>query len=125
MANTEVVLRDEMGLRVPSNPKVVIADGDTITFTVEEGADSALYFSPETALLLSPKPGARVDLAFDHSLTYTFAAPGHEAYGVIAQAPEDPAPEGFNFGLAATPPALVVQSGQGVDFPVATNTTQT
>ncbi|MGA2049686.1 MAG: hypothetical protein ABSG96_18460 [Terracidiphilus sp.] len=125
MADTHVVIRDEMGLRVPSIPAVTIAAADSITFKVDEGADSALYFSPHTASILSPRPEARVELAFGQTVTYTFAAPGHEAYGVIAQAPEDPAPEGFNFGLAATPPALVVQSGQGVDFPVATNTTQT
>ena len=124
MADTHVVIRDEMGLRVPSIPAVTIAASDSVTFTVDEGADSALYFSPETALLLSPKPGARVDLAFDHSLTYTFAAPGHGAYGVITQAPEDPSPESFDFGLASTPPVLVVRPGQGTNFPAPTNSPQ-
>jgi len=68
MPNTQVVIRDEMGLRVPSVPSVPIVSLDTVTFTVDEGADSALYFSPETASILSPTPGSRVDLSYGQEL---------------------------------------------------------
>jgi hypothetical protein len=125
MANTDVVLRDEMGLRVPSVPKVAAIPADSVTFTVEEGANSALYFSPETASILSPKPGTKVSVAFGQTLTYTFAAPTPGAYGVITQAPGDRAPERFDFGKPSDPPVLVIQPGQGVDFGGPTNTTQT
>jgi hypothetical protein len=116
MPNTQVVIRDEMGLRVPSVPSVPIVSLDTVTFTVDEGADSALYFSPETASILSPTPGSRVDLSYGQELTYTFASPGASAYGVITQAPSDSAPNSYNFGSPAEPPVLVVQPGQGSVF---------
>lgn len=110
-----------MGFRVPSVSNVTIVSSDTVTFSVEEGANSALYFSPETALILSPKPGPRVDLAFGETLTYTFAAPGKSAYGVITQAPEAPAPETFAFGAPSDPSFLVVQVGAGVNYGGPTN----
>jgi len=125
MANIDVVLRDELGLRVPSTPKVAIVAADTVTFTVEHGANSALYFSPETASILSPKPGNPVHLSFGHALTYTFEASVPGAYGVITQAPEDPAPESFNFGEPPAPPVLVIQPGKGTNFGGPTNNTQT
>jgi len=125
MANTNVVLRDEMGLRVPSVPKVAVISGSSVAFSVEEGANSALYFSPETARILSPKPGARVELGSGQTLSYTFAVASSGAFGVITQAPEDPAPESFDFGQPADPPVLVIQPGQGTAFPGPTNNTQT
>jgi hypothetical protein len=125
MANTDIVLRDEMGLRVPSVTQVTITAGSTITFTVERDADSALYFAPGTAQILTPAPGARVSLTAGHKLTYTFASAPAGAYGVITQAPEDPAPTGYNFGNPADPPVLVIQPGQGSVFTGPTNEPQT
>lgn len=113
-----------MGFRVPSVSNVNIVSSDTVTFTVEEGANSALYFSPDTASILSPKPDPRVDLEFGHKLTYTFATPGSIAYGVIVQAPEVPDPETFDFGVPLDPPALVVQVGMGVNYGGPTNSPQ-
>jgi plastocyanin len=100
MTATEVVLRDEMGLRVPSVSKVTVTKGGQVTFKAADGADSALYFSPATAAILSPKPGARVDLAAGKSVTYTFSSANAGSYGVIAEAPKDPAPTRFDFGAA-------------------------
>ena len=125
MANTNVVIRDEMGLRIPSILKVAINAADTVTFRVEEGADSALYFAPETASILSPKPGVRVDVASGQTLTYSFVTPAPGAYGVITQAPEDPAPESYDFGKPTDPPVLVIQPGKGVDFPSPSDPVQT
>jgi hypothetical protein len=116
MPNTEVVIRDEMGMRVPSVPNVTIVASDKVTFTVDEGAETAFYFSPETASILSPTPGPRVDLRFGQTLTYTFSTPGSIAYGVITQAPEDSAPNRYDFGKPAEPPVLVLQPGQGPVF---------
>ena len=121
MSNTNVVLRDEMGFRVPGVSNVTIVLSDTVTFTVEEGANSALYFSPEIALILSPTPGPRVDLVFGQKLTYKFESPGMSAYGVITQAPEVPAPETFDFGAPSDPPSLVIQVGAGVNYGGPTN----
>lgn len=110
-----------MGYRVPSVNNVPIHPLDTVTFTVEEGANSALYFSRETSSILSPAPGPRVELAFGEALTYTFAPPGQSAYGVITQAPEAPAPETFDFGSPSDPPSLVIQVGAGVNYGGPTN----
>lgn len=125
MANTDVVLRDDMGLRVPSVPKITVISADSVTFTVEEGANSILFFTPETASILSPEPGARVELGFGQKLTYTFAGSAAGTFGVITQAPEDPAPESFDFGKASDPPILVIQPGSGVPFPGPANPIQT
>jgi len=121
MTATEVVLRDEMGLRVPSISKVPVAKGTQVTFKAAD-ADAVLYFSPATAGILSPKPGARVDLATGKSITYTFSSAQAGVYGVIAEAPKDPAATRFDFGAAANPPVLVIKAGKGTDFPVPTNT---
>jgi len=121
MTATEVVLRDEMGLRVPSVSKIAVANGAQVTFKAADGADSALYFSPATAAILSPKPGARVDLEADKSVIYTFSTSGPGVYGVIAEAPEDPAPTRFDFGSPSNPPVLVIRSGKGTDYPVPSN----
>ena len=125
MPNTEVVIRDEMGLRVPSVPNVTIVASDTVTFTVDEGADSAFYFSPEAASILSPKPAPRVNLSVGQSRTWTFLTPGSIAYGVIIQAPEDSAPIRYDFGKPEEPPLLVLQPGQGPVFTGPDNSPQT
>jgi len=125
MANTDVVIRDEMGQRIPSRPKVTIVSGDTITFKAEEGADSTLYFPPETASILSPKPKAQVGLACGQALNYSFTAPAHHAYGVIVQDPDATAPQKFEFGAPETPPTLVIQPGSSVVFTGPDNRPQT
>jgi hypothetical protein len=121
MTATEVVLRDEMGLRVPSVSKVTVTQGSQVTFKAADGADSALYFSPATAAILSPKPGTRVDLAAGKSVTYTISSAGAGSYGVIAEAPKDPAPTRFDFGAATNRPVLAIKAGKGTDFPVPGN----
>jgi len=117
MATLDVVLRDEMGLRVPSVSKVTVTAGAQVTFKAAGGADSALYFSPATVSILSPKPGARVNLAGGNSVTYTFSGAGPGSYGVVALAPQDPPPSRFDFGSPGNPPILVIQAGRGMDFP--------
>ena len=116
MANIDVVYRDALGNRAPNLLQVVINAGDTVTFSVEDGADSTLYFSPETAAILSPTPDAQVDLPTGSTLTYTFASADPGAYGVVALAPDASAPESFNFGLPANPPVLALHAGRGPGF---------
>lgn len=120
MTATEVILRDEMGLRVPSVSKVTVTQGAQVTFKTVD-ADSALYFSPATAAILSPKPGARVDIAAGASVAYTFSSANAGVYGVIAEAPDEPAPTRFDFGAANNPPVLEIKAGKGTDFPGPTN----
>lgn len=121
MTTTDVVLRDEMGLRVPNVSKVTVATGAQVTFKAAEGVDSALYFSPQTAAILSPKPDARVDLTAGKSITYTFSSSSAGVYGVITEAPQDPRPAHFDFGSPSNPPVLMIRPGKGTDFPSPTN----
>ena len=88
-----------------------------ITFTADSGADSSLYFSQAAAAVLTPSPSSPVSLASGASVTYTFGSPSGQAYGVIVQAPGDPAPTDFDFGPPADPPLLVIQPGGGSSFP--------
>jgi hypothetical protein len=125
MPNTTIVIRDQDGLRVPSIPSLTITAGSEFTFTAEKNADSALYFSPAAAAILSPSPAVRTELKAGHSVSFTFAStfpPG--AYGVVVQAPTDHPPHSLSFGHPATPPVLVIQSG-GFGIYVPTNTTGT
>ncbi len=117
MATTNVLIRDQLGLRVPSIPSVAVVSGDTVTFTADSGADSNLYFSQSAGAILTPSPGSPLSLASGASASYTFGAPSGQAYGVVVQAPEASAPSDFDFGPPADPPVLVIQPGQGSSFP--------
>jgi hypothetical protein len=117
MTTTKVLIEDELGLRVPSVASVAVVSGEEITFTADSGADSNLYFSQAAAAVLTPSPSSPVSLASGASVTYTFGSPSGQAYGVIVQAPGDPAPTDFDFGPPADPPLLVIQPGGGSSFP--------
>jgi hypothetical protein len=73
---------------------------------------------------LSPEPGACVELGSGQSVVYTFLSPENGSYGVVTQAPEDPAPESFDFGPPLNPPALVIQPGPGTAYPGPMNPPQ-
>jgi hypothetical protein len=125
MPNTTILLRDQDGLRIPSLPSLTIAAGDEVTFTAEKNSDTAIYFSPATAAILTPSPAMPTELKSGHSVSFAFASTFPEgAYGVIVQAPTDHPPHSLNFGEPATPPVLVIQSG-GLGTYVPTNTTGT
>jgi hypothetical protein len=116
MAATDIVLHDEVGLRVPSVKDVPIVAGDQVSFTAADGAASALYFPAPTASILSPDPGSRVDVLSGQSVTYTFASENPGSYGVIVQAPDAPPPDNFDFGHDLDPTVLHVCPGDGVCF---------
>lgn len=122
MADTEILLRDEMGLRIPSVHQVSVTTGGKVTFVASDDADSALYFSPQAVSILAPKPDAGAVVTSGKSLSFTFesAAPG--VFVAIAQAPEDPPPTDFDDEGASSSAVLFIRSGKGSAFPVATNT---
>lgn len=91
MAQHEVVIRNEMGMRLPSTPKVPVTAGGQIKFTAAPGADSALFFSPKAAANLSPAPNGPVTVSAGESVTFTFQ---EEIAGtVVAQAPGNAQPQ--------------------------------
>jgi hypothetical protein len=117
MTTTNVLIHDEMGLRVPSVTSVAVVAEAGVTFTANSDADSSLYFSQAAAAVLAPVPISPVSLPSGASVTYTFETPSGQTYGVIVQAPGDPAPMDFDFGPPADPPMLVIQPGGGSSFP--------
>ena len=117
MATTTILIRDELGLRVPSTTSVKIVAGDIVTFTADSGADSTLYFSQSSAAILTPSPDAPVLLGSGASVSFTLSAPSGLAYGVIVQAPEVGAPADFDLGPPGDPATLVIQTGEGSSFP--------
>jgi hypothetical protein len=127
MSTTTVVLKDDsMGLCVPSVNSVPLAVGAQVTFTTANGVNAALYFSPATAAILSPSPGASVAIPPGQSVTYTVSSVGTAAYGVFTQPPSFQAPNFFDFGAPQTPPALVIAPGMGgIGFSVASGPPQT
>ncbi|MGD0912816.1 MAG: hypothetical protein ABR928_13025 [Terracidiphilus sp.] len=123
MSTTTVILNeDSMGLCVPSVNSVPIEAGTQVTFKTAQGVSAALYFSPATAAILSPTPGASVAIPPGQSVTYTVSSVGTAAYGVFTQPPQFPAPGFFDFGAPKTPPVLVISPGMGgIGFSVASN----
>ena len=123
MSATTVVLKyDDMGLCIPSVPKVLIETGAQVTFTAPEGQNAVLYFSPATTAILSPTPGTPVSISPGQSVTFSFSSGGSAAYGVFCQPPSFKAPDFFDFGAPQTPPVLVIEPGLGgIGFSVASN----
>jgi hypothetical protein len=127
MSTTAVILNnDSMGLCVPSVNSVPIEVGIQVTFTAADGVNAALYFSPATAAILSPLPGASVSLSSGQSVTYTVSSVGSAAYGVLSQPPQFQPPHFFDFGAPQNPPVLVIEPGMGgIAFGVAGNPPRT
>jgi hypothetical protein len=125
MTTTKVLIQDKLGLRVPSVTSVAVVAGSGVAFTADSGADSSLYFSQAAAAVLAPVPVSPVSLPSGGSVTYTFEAPSGQAYGVIVQAPGDPAPTDYDFGPPADPPLLMIEPGQGTSYPGPTEPLQT
>ena len=123
--STTIQLDDQDGLRIPSLSSLPLTADAGVTFTAEKNADSALYFSPATAAILTPSPATPTQVKSGHSVSFTFASSIPDgAYGVIVQALTDHPPRGLSFGEPATPPVLMIQSG-GLGIHVPTNTTGT
>jgi hypothetical protein len=120
MQITEIVLRDDEGMRIPSMPSVPITTEHSITFSADDGADTALYFSPATEAILSPQPTSPVYLQPGETVTYLFAEDiPAGAYGVIVQAIGDGAPGCFDFGEPLELVALLIQPGSGAEFGIS------
>jgi hypothetical protein len=61
--------------------EVSIAEGSTIEFSAPAGADTLLSLTPETAVLLDPKPDTlQVKIAGGSSVSYRFRKPANHSY---------------------------------------------
>ena len=79
MANTSITLITEQGTLVPSQPSVLVNDGDTVSFSATSPA--FLFFSPGAAAVLSPAPASPVDISTS-SVEFTFTTSNPGAYSV-------------------------------------------
>lgn len=117
MSSTSVVIRDVMGRRAPSVPRVSVVLGDTVTFTVEEGADAKLYFAPQTRSILTPSPDPELSLSYGQTVTYAFLSASAGPYCLIVQDQVSPAPPTFDCGQSGGSTMLVIRSGTDPSFP--------
>lgn len=117
MPQHEVVLRNEMGMRLPSVPRIPVTAGGQIRFTAAPEADSALYFSPKAAANLSPAPKGPVTLRDGESVTFTFL---EQAAGtVVVQALGNPHLDVVE--ATQTEAVLTIQASVGTPFPGPSN----
>ena len=93
MANTDIVLKEEDGIFVPSQSQVPVVKGDTVAFSTSDGKQVALFFSPGAVPVLSPSPQVPMVLTAGKKVEFTFASSEAGAYSVYFE--KD----------AATPPA--------------------
>jgi hypothetical protein len=108
--NTDIKLHMENDVCIPSVTSVQINAGDTITFSIVDGPLCFRFFSPDTLEVFSPQPPQHAPVGLGKA-TYTFVAPGNQAYGVVVQGEDALPPERFDFGAPQNPPALIIQSG--------------
>jgi hypothetical protein len=83
MANTSVTLINDGGTYVPSAPDVPVVAGDTVSFATSDGSAALLYFSPDAASVLSPKPVNPFQLAAAGKAAFAFTSSAPGAYSVF------------------------------------------
>jgi hypothetical protein len=82
MANTDIVLKEEDGIFVPSQSQIPVVKGDTIAFSTSDGKQVALFFSPGAVPVLSPSPQMPLALAAGKKAEFTFTSSEAGAYSV-------------------------------------------
>jgi hypothetical protein len=82
MAHTDIILKEEDGVFVPSRPQVSVVIGDTIAFSTSDGSPAALFFSPGAVPVLSPAPSVPTLLAPGTKAEFTFTSSDAGAYSV-------------------------------------------
>ena len=82
MANTDVLLRDNHGVLVPSLDSVRVVTGDTITFSTADGGAALAFFSPDSAAVLSPTPLNPCPIPAGAKAQFSFTSSNQGAYSV-------------------------------------------
>jgi hypothetical protein len=83
MAHTDILLRDERGVFMPSQTEVSVVKGDSITFSTQGGVPVALFFSPGAIGVLSPSPAVPTLLGQDANAQFSFTSSEAGAYSVF------------------------------------------
>lgn len=116
MANSNVLLIDNNGVYVPSQPSVAVNAGDTISFATSDGSAVLLFFSSDAASVLSPAPGSAFQLAAGATASFTFTSSAPGAYSVYFGASSDSAPASFPTQVSQQLLLEVGDSGGGPSF---------
>jgi plastocyanin len=102
MANTDVTLVNESGVYVPSTQSVNVVSGDTISFASNDGSAVLLFFSPDAASVLAPKPVNPLPIAAGEKAVFSFSSSAPGAYSVFCGPTPDAAPANFSGDISST-----------------------
>jgi hypothetical protein len=83
MAHTDIALHQANGVFVPSQSQVSVVEGDTIAFSINDGSQVAIFFSPGAAAALSPSPAVPTMLGSGNNAEFTFTTSDAGAYSVF------------------------------------------
>ena len=88
MANTVIVLTNEQGVLVPSQPSVAVNSGDTVSFATSDGSTAYMFFSPDAVTVLSPVPSSPME-ASSNAAEFTFTSSSAGSYSVFFETSTD------------------------------------
>jgi hypothetical protein len=92
---TNISLVNDGGTFVPSLASVPVVSGDIVTFSTSDGSPVVLFFSPEAALVLSPRPYGPLPIGNDGKGIFTFTSSNAGAYSIFFSASIDDGPSSF------------------------------
>ena len=98
MANTDVTLVHSDGAYVPSIASVPVVNGDTVSFSTNDGTAVLAYFSPDAISVLSPTPANPATIGPAGKAAFSFNSSGAGAYSVFFAADASSAPTRYPTG---------------------------
>lgn len=116
MANTAITVSKKNGVLVPSQSSVQVVEGDSVAFSTADGTAVTLFFSPDSASILSPAPSGPVEVPAGGSLSFTFTKSGSGAFSVFFE--PDAATPPASFPVQATTQLLLEIDPDQVGFEV-------
>jgi hypothetical protein len=118
MATTDVSFLNDGGVYVPSVGSVPVVRGETVSFKTSDGGPALLYFSPDAAAVLSPKPTSPFAIHAAQSAVFTFTSSAPGAYSAYVCTESNAAPAVFPTESAAElflmVDPLLIQPGFGI-----------
>lgn len=100
-------------MRAATPETIPLSNGDTLTFSTEDDAATLLCFSPNTAAVLTPLPGASVSIQAGSSVSFTVAGAANGTYCSVVLPAGSAPPETFDCGAGAESGAtLIVKTGR-------------
>ncbi len=97
MANTDVKLVHSDGTYVPSVASVPVVNGDTVSFTTNDGTAAIAWFSPGALAVLSPRPSNPATIG-PGRVAFSFTSSNSGAFSVFFAAQGSSAPPNYPAG---------------------------